>query len=67
MKVEDKIRVLAEQKAFGIRRLIKVGSSFAITVPKIWVNLHCLEVDDKYYLRLEAQDDLKCTRGGTLS
>ena len=56
MQIEEKIKILAEQRALGIRRLLRLGNSYAITLPKIWVELHCIEIDGVYYVKIEVQE-----------
>ncbi|HEY41518.1 MAG TPA: hypothetical protein G4O18_06625 [Dehalococcoidia bacterium] len=54
MKIEDKLKVLAERpEIFGITKLIKIGGSYAIIVPKLWLEFNGVEVDGEYYCRLE--------------
>jgi hypothetical protein len=54
----DKIKLLAEKKAFGIRKVLPLGHSYAIVLPKFWVELFCTEIDNKYYMEIDVQDDV---------
>ena len=54
---DSKIKLLAEEKAFGIRKLTKVGDSFALILPKFWVQWYCTEIDGNYYLKLQVIDN----------
>lgn len=56
MNIAQKIKLLADQKALGIHKLHKLGNSYAITVPKMWVELHYIEINGEYYVRLEADE-----------
>lgn len=57
MQVKDKIRILAEQKIFGMRKLVKFGNSYGINLPRTWVNMNCIEIDGNYYLKLEVENN----------
>ena len=47
-----KIKVLAEQGAFNVKRLFPIGNSYAVVIPKFWVKYHCALIDENYYLKL---------------
>ena len=55
MELEQQIKLLAESKVFGITKLIRIGGSYGVTLPKIWVDFNTVEVDDDYYCRLEVE------------
>lgn len=57
MELEQKIKLLAETKAFGITKLIRIGGSYGITLPKIWVDFNAVEVEGDYYCRIEVENN----------
>jgi hypothetical protein len=57
MELEEKIRILAERKAFGIRKLLSIGNSYAIVIPKFWVEYNCLEIDGDYFMQLDVEGE----------
>ena len=57
MELKQKIKLLGEQKIFGVNKLIRIGGSYGVTLPKIWVDFHCTEIDGEYYCRLEVNED----------
>jgi antitoxin component of MazEF toxin-antitoxin module len=57
MELAEKIKILGEQHAFGVNKLTKIGNSYAIILPKVWVQMHCVDIDGGYYLRLEVEDN----------
>ena len=54
---DNKIRFLAEEKLFGIRKLIPIGGSYGLVIPKMWVVMNCVEIDGDYYLKLQVNGD----------
>ena len=50
-----KIKVAADQNILGVTKLIKMGGSFGVTIPRVWVDFHCIDVDDEYYLIMEVE------------
>jgi hypothetical protein len=48
----EKIKILADTHAFGIRKLIPLGGSYGLVIPKMWVTANCVEIDGEYYLKL---------------
>lgn len=59
MELKEKIKILSQQRAFGINKLTKVGDSYFLRIPRNWIHMHCAEIDGDYYFRLEVD-------GGTL-
>jgi antitoxin component of MazEF toxin-antitoxin module len=57
VELEQKIKLLAETKAFGITKLIRIGGSYGITLPKIWVDFNAVEVEGDYYCRIEVENN----------
>lgn len=55
VSLRDKIKLMSEQNIFGVTKLHKVGGSYVLPIPKIWVDLHCTSVDGDYYLKLEVE------------
>ena len=53
MEIDEKIKKLGRSHSFGIRKLIIVGNSYAITLPKFWVDMYCTRIDGEYYLKLK--------------
>lgn len=56
MDTAEKIRALAKIRAFGVKKLIKFGDSYAITLPKSWVELNGIEIDGDYYVSLNVEN-----------
>jgi len=46
------IRELAKQQALGVKKLMAIGSSYAIVIPMTWVKFHCTEIEGDYYFKL---------------
>ena len=57
MNTKEKIKLLSQKHTFGIRKLIELGDSYALTIPKLWVLMNCTELDDSYYLQLNIEDN----------
>ena len=55
MDLHKKIEILSKQQAFGMRKLTKVGNSFALLVPKSWLDFNCTEIDGEYYFTLQVE------------
>ena len=55
VSLRDKIRLMGKQNIFGVTKLHRVGGSYVLPIPKIWVDLHCTSIDGDYYLRLEVE------------
>ena len=53
----EKLEILEDLGVSRLKRLRKVGSSYAFFVPKGWVDCFCLKVDGTYRLYLEVQED----------
>lgn len=53
-EVEKKalIRELGRQRAFGVKKLVRIGGSYAVVVPKIWINFNAVEIDGDYYFKM---------------
>lgn len=58
MEDDIKVKLLAEQKALGIRKLLRIGDSYALTLPKFWVRWHCFETDGEYYVQLTVEGSM---------
>lgn len=56
MELEQKLKLLAEQNIFGINKLIKLGGSYALILPRTWVDIHCISIDDAFYVKLQVID-----------
>jgi len=37
------------------KKLVRVGGSLAILIPKIWVRIHAFEVDGHYWVRIKQE------------
>lgn len=57
MEIETKIKLLSQMDAFGIKKLVKVGDSFALIVPKPWVVMFCTEIENNYYFQLQVENN----------
>lgn len=53
MNVEKKIQILAESNLSAITKLIRIGGSYGVTLPKIWVDLNMIEIEGEYYCGME--------------
>jgi hypothetical protein len=53
MELEEKIKILAESRVFGISKLIHIGGSYGLTLPKRWVEVNMTEIDGDYYCEVE--------------
>lgn len=53
---EEIIKVLAKQQAYGVKRAVPLGNSFAILLPKVWLKFHAACVDGDYYFLLNIED-----------
>ena len=51
------IRILAETKTFGITKLIRIGGSYGVILPKMWLEFNGTEIDGDYYCRLDVEDN----------
>ncbi len=58
-EVEKKaiIRELAKQQAFGVKKLVSLGGSYAVVIPMTWIKYHCTEIDGDYYFKLDVDGD----------
>jgi len=52
MEIEEKIKLLAKMRAFGVKKLIKLGDSYACLIPRSWVEFNGIEIDNGYYVTL---------------
>jgi len=57
MELEQKIKIMAESKMFGITKLIRFGSSYGIVVPRLWLEMHATAIDGDYYVSLDVSDE----------
>lgn len=53
MDIEQKIKVMAESKILGMTKLIRLGGSYALTVPKMWLEFNATEVEGDYYCQVD--------------
>lgn len=51
------IKELAKQQAFGVKKLVSLGGSYAVVIPMTWIKFHCVEIDGDYYFRLGVEGD----------
>jgi len=58
MEIAEKIKILAKMKVYGIRKLVRVGDSYAMIVPIQWLSVNAIQVGNDYYvaMRLENND-----------
>lgn len=56
LEIEQKVKVLS-QLGFGIRKVSRLGNSYAIIVPKEWVEYFCLRTDDAYWVQMSIDED----------
>ena len=56
MELGEKIQFLAKEKIFGIKKLVNFGYSYAVILPKNWVELHGVEIDGNYYVTLKVEN-----------
>lgn len=56
MEFNEKVRLLAKERFFGIKKLVDFGNSYAVILPMNWVKLHGLEIDGEYYVTLRVED-----------
>ncbi len=52
------IRELAKQQAFGVKKLVSLGGSYAVVIPMAWIKYHCTEIDGDYYFKLDVDGDM---------
>jgi len=57
MELEQKIKILAESRMFGISKLVHLGGSYALILPKRWVEVNMTDIDGDYYCGVEVVDD----------
>ena len=51
------LRILEDLGIIGLRELKKVGGSYALFLPKSWVDTFCLEINGTYWFRLNVNSD----------
>lgn len=51
------IKELAKQQAFGVKKLMSLGGSYAVVIPMTWIKFHCTEIDGDYYFKLGVEGD----------
>lgn len=56
MESVEKIKLLAKEKAFGIRRATRIGDSYGVLVPKFWLEMHSVLLDGDYYFQMQVED-----------
>lgn len=57
MELEEKIKYLSKEKLLGIRKLTPIGGSYSFTIPRLWVTMHCTEIEGDYYVKLRVIED----------
>lgn len=57
MLTVEQLRILETLGLAGLYELKKVGGSYALFLPKVWVDLFCLEVDGSYWVQLTIGND----------
>ena len=55
MKTEEKIKALAKIRAFGVKKLVRLGDSYALVLPKSWVELNGIEIDGNFFVSLNVE------------
>lgn len=56
------IKELAKQQAFGVKKLVSLGGSYAVVIPMTWIKFHCTEIDGDYYFKLGVEGDMLVLR-----
>ena len=56
MELREKIQFLAKEKIFDIKKLVNFGDSYAVILPKNWVELHGVGIDGNYYVTLKVEN-----------
>ncbi len=51
------IRELAKQQAFGVKKLVSLGGSYAVVIPMTWIKFHCTLIEGDYYFKLDVDGD----------
>ena len=51
------IKELAKQQAFGVKKLVSLGGSYAVVIPMTWIKFHCTLIDGDYYFKLDVDGD----------
>lgn len=54
---ETIIKELAKQQAFGVKKLVSLGGSYAVVIPMTWIKFHCTLIDGDYYFKLDVDED----------
>ena len=57
------IKELAKQQAFGVKKLVSLGGSYAVIIPMTWIKWHCVEIDGDYYFKLDVDNDTLILKG----
>jgi len=55
LSLEDRLEVL--KGTFGFKKVIKFGTSYGITLPRVWVEYYCLKTGDTYWAITEQRKD----------
>lgn len=50
--IEEKLKVLQSMGVLGIRKLIPVGGSYAVIIPKEWIDYYTLQTNSGYWVKL---------------
>lgn len=53
----EQLKALESLGICGLYELKKVGGSYALFLPKTWVDLFCLEVDGTYWVQIAVGND----------
>lgn len=56
MENTEKIKLLAKDSLFGVKKLQRIGGSFAVLLPREWVEWSCVEIDGDYYCKMDIAD-----------
>ena len=45
LRDKDKIKTLASQNVLGIKKFVRIGDSFGIIIPRLWLEMNAIEID----------------------
>lgn len=53
MELEKRIKMMAESKMYAVTKLIRIGGSYGVIVPKLWLDCNTTEIEGDYYCGIE--------------